>query len=448
MTDAPMDRNSIECRLIVIETHSMRILTNGAPDSPELPRLLLPGDARVAETLTGAIEDTYGLSTIQLALLPGAPGYCAVHEVIDSRRLMHGSLSFTPIDKISSEELQEEDRATVLKIMLGEAQEFGRFARLGWIHELLARTESFRRQDSLPIIRHINQGIDFCLLSLTDSAGHRLWFKAVGEPNTREYALTCELARRFPAYLPKILLTIPEWNGWVMEHAEGVPLNETTAIAPCKLALTALARMQEEISWDARSLSALGASDWTARRIRSLSEPFFEEAQRAMQAQTSAKSRPMTTNELCRLEKDVQSALLEWMNAALPDTLLHGDIGHGNILATSKGPVFLDWAETSLGHPFLSAEHLVADLARSNPVFAGEQDDLRRHYASHWKTYLPPAELEKVRALAPAIGAFAYAVFAWDARRHRSDPIEAWPFLRSMLRRTWRELDRVSEVFQ
>lgn len=141
----------------------------------------------------------------------------------------------------------------------------------------------------------------------------------------------------------------------------------------------------------------------------------------------------------------MESALDEFTSAGVPETLLHGDIGHGNLMATCEGPVFLDWAETCIGHPFLSAEHLLADLARSNPKFAEKQTALRSHYSSRWKAHAQPGDLEKVTALAPAIAAFAYAVSAWDSSRNRQDPTEAWPLIRSMLRRTKRELDQVPE---
>jgi hypothetical protein len=330
--------------------------------------------------------------------------------------------------------------------MKREAPELGRFARIGWIDELLAKTGSHRSSSSIPVIRQLNQGNDFCLLSLKDSTGRKMWFKAVGEPNTREYALTAELTRRFPAFLPRILNTIPEWKGWVMEDVEGVPLNEADIRCQCEQAFTALATMQKEMVTDMASLSALGAIDWTCGRIASLSEPFFAESQRAMQAQISTKSRPLGRSELHQLKNDVEPALREFSDAGVPDTLVHGDIGHGNIITTLNGPVFLDWAETYVGHPFLSAEHLLADLVRSNPPLAAEQTALRTHYAAQWKAQVRPAELEKVTVLAPAIAAFAYAVIAWDANCFRPDPTLVWPLLRSLLRRTKRELEHVSEV--
>lgn len=305
MTDKLNHTRRIECRLVLIEVQSMRILTTSCAAAPLLPRESIPAYTRVAEALTEAIEERYGLSTIQLAILPGseAQSYCAVHEIIGSTEAVTGSLCFTTLDQIASSEFAGDEREFVFKIMAGEVSGLGRFARLGWINELLAKTERYQDRSSSPVFRHLNQGIDFCLLSIADDCGRRLWFKAAGEPNVREYALTAELARRFPAYLPKILATIPEWNGWVMEDVKGVPLNDSDSIHECEQALTALAFMQEEMANDVGSLSALGAKDWTCARTASLLNPLFREAWRAMQAQTSAKSKPLAGSETLSIAK-------------------------------------------------------------------------------------------------------------------------------------------------
>jgi aminoglycoside phosphotransferase (APT) family kinase protein len=146
------------------------------------------------------------------------------------------------------------------------------------------------------------------------------------------------------------------------------------------------------------------------------------------------------------LQKDIEATFHEFMDDRMPETLLHGDIGHGNIITSPNGPVFLDWAETYIGHPFLCSEHLVADLTRSNPLFAQSKTRLRSHYAACWAFFGERDALDKVVALAPAMAAFAYAVIAWDTYRDRPDPTTVWPLLRSMLRRTKFEFEQASEV--
>lgn len=447
MSDSINGLQHSECRLILIDAKSMRILTTSSVAGPLLLRESMPPGTRLAAHLTEAIERRHGLRTIQLTVLPGIGelSFCAVHQILDPPKAALKRHSLATLNEISSNELTDRQRSLVLKIMNGELSELGRFARIGWIDEFVGKFCSHRDRNSIQIIRHLNQGINFSLLYLKGTDGRNLWFKAVGEPNTREYALTLELVRRFPEYLPRIIATIPEWNGWVMRDVKGLPLNESGAIYQCEKALTALAIMQKGMAADIASLSAMGAKDWTCARIKSLLEPFFVEAWRAMQAQTSDKSKPLCGSEFHQLQRDIKSALDEFMNAGIPETLLHGDIGHGNVIATCDAPVFLDWAEAYIGHPFLSAEHLLADLARSNPIFAEKQPALRSHYASHWKGYAQPFELERVTWLAPAIAAFVYAVIAWDASSNRPDPTQAWPLMRSMLRRTKRELEQKAE---
>lgn len=443
----PHDSPSAECRLVVVDSQSLRILTIADTGRPRLPRMRLSPFARGAETLTQAIEQKFGLCTIQLTLRSGSNGLgcCAVHEIVGSTRSKDGSLSFAPLDQIFPGELEDKEQDMVLRVLSRKANELGRFALLGWIDTLLTKLDATQDRSSKPIIRQLNQGTDFCLLSLTYAGGRKLWFKAVGEPNTHEYTLTRELARRFPTYLPKILATIPEWNAWVMEDVEGVPLNESADVHVCEGALTALAVMQKEVAADAASLSALGAKDWKFSRIAALSKAFFLEAKRAMQAQTSSNATPLSNSDLFRLKCDIDVALEEFMYSNIPDTLLHCDIGHGNIIATSRGPVFLDWAETAIGHPYLTAEHLLADFTRLNNVSTKRQSALRRSYSTHWKGYLESRKLDTVTALAPSVAAFVYALMAWDANRNRPDPTRAWPLIRSMLRRTRNELDRIPE---
>jgi hypothetical protein len=140
MTDRPSDPKCIECRLVVIEPDSMRILTTKSAEGALLPHESIPEHTRVAESLTESIERKYGFRTIQLALLPGAEdgGYCAIHEIMGSQQSALRSFVFANLDEIPASEITDTQRLLVLKIMKGEANELGRFARLGWNYELLA----------------------------------------------------------------------------------------------------------------------------------------------------------------------------------------------------------------------------------------------------------------------------------------------------------------------
>ncbi len=247
MTNTLDNLQRIEYRAVLIDGHSKRVLAIATAAGPLLPRVSIPPYTRVAESLTEAIDLRYNLRTIQLCSLPDREQYncCAVLEIVGMQQAMRGPLSFVELDEIASNELTSEERATIQKIMKGVADELGHFGQSGWIEKLLIRLGSYQDRGTRPLIRQLNQGTNFCLLSVTKATGDRVWFKAVGEPNACEYALTIELARRFPGCMPKILATIPEWNGWITQDAGGVPLNESASIDQCERALSALAVMQK-----------------------------------------------------------------------------------------------------------------------------------------------------------------------------------------------------------
>jgi hypothetical protein len=448
-----MQENSIYaqtvcCRLALIEPSSMRIMTINSDSGPLLPCESIHTHSRFAEALTQAVEQIYGLRTIQLALLPGSEeqGYCAVHEILASRSTLSEFLSPVALHEIEPDQLTAEEKAMVIKIMNGHAMDLGRFARVGWISELLCKTESLGISDRMPLVRQLNQGIDFSLLQLTYEDSRSIWFKAVGEPNTHEYALTIELSRQFPMYLPKILACIPDWKGWVSEHVAGVPLNDLCEMHAWGAALEALAVMQKSAIHHTGVLRKAGAKDWGCERLASLSAPFFEDVQRAMLAQGSTKARPLDSGEVRSVRGEIERALVTFTQSGMPDTLLHGDIGHGNILIASDRIVFLDWAETYIGHPFVSAEHLLADYERSQPSLSRGRNSLRQAYAAHWLDVVSSEDLVRTTLLAPAVAAFAYAITVWAATVHGPDPSSAWPVIRSMVRRVKRELDNVPEV--
>ena len=449
MTHSSYQRPSIECRLVLFSAGTMQVLVVPTAEGWHLPHLPLPAASRSAEALSTAVRERFGLVSLQLAMIPDATGssFCTVHEIIATAEALPCQLSFAALNSIASGKLSDRESAIVFRIMKGEASEFGRFAKPGWLAGMFAKLGKRLNIDHLHMVHHLNCGVNFCLLSMVDSDGRKLWFKSVGEPNICEYAITVELARRFPAYLPKILFTIPEWHGWMMEDVSGCPLSDSCSIHQCSQALAALAFMQQEMADYRNVLSALGANDWSYARIFSLIDSFCEDAHRAMLAQTSNRSKSLAASELIELRRGIEDALDQLNGAGIPETLLHPDLGHGNVIATANGPVFLDWASASIGHPFLSAEQMLSDLTRSAEIFGQSQATLRRGYAMQWRRFTSSMEnLDKAAALMPAFAAFVYAMMAWDASRHLPSSKDAWPIVRSMLRRTKRELEVKKEL--
>ncbi len=448
MVDNMKSETTVSFRLVLIEPIPMRIMTIHSDSGPVLPTESIVLHSRTAEALTQKIEETFGLRTIQLALLPapGSQDCCSVHEILPSRSTLPSNMSLATLSEISPHQLTPGETVLISKLMRGEETKLGRFARIGWIDELMLMTRCYGQTTSIPAVRQINQGVNFSLIKLSYEDGDRVWFKAVGEPNTHEYALTLELSRHFPTYLPKLLGSFPQWQGWVAEDVAGQPLSDLDEVRAWESALEALATLQKSAIERVADLRRAGAKEWGCDRLASLAGPFFEDVQRAMLAQVSTKVRPLGGDELRSLKERIEVALIALMGSGMPNTLLHGDIGHGNIIIAPNRIVFLDWAEAYIGHPFMSAEHLLANCELSQPAVSQKVTSLRQTYASYWEDVISPEELAKTTRLAPAVAAFGYAVTTWANAIHGPSPNDIWPTIRSMVRRIKRELDSVLEV--
>ena len=66
--------------------------------------------------------------------------------------------------------------------------------------------------------------------------------------------------------------------------------------------------------------------------------------------------------------------------SGVPDSLEHGDLAADEIILGPMGPVFLDWSDGSITHPFLSA----ASLLRSSDATGGDADVLVAAYLGPW----------------------------------------------------------------
>ena len=62
----------------------------------------------------------------------------------------------------------------------------------------------------------------------------------------------------------------------------------------------------------------------------------------------------------------------------IPETLIHGDLGMGNVARTAEEPLFFDWTEASIGHPFFD----IFDMFFAEDP--SKQTRVRNSYLSAW----------------------------------------------------------------
>ncbi len=324
----------------------------------------------------------------------------------------------------------------------------GPFARLGWFKELREWVEAVVEPLGSHLngsFRQLNASPSFSLVRF-ETEGPALWFKAVGDPNQREFPITSTLAQLFPNYLPRILATRADWNGWLTREVEGRVLCEVQEPALWERSAAALAKLQiDSIDQGARILAA-GARDLGTSALSKLIQPFIEIMAQLMEWQPKVPPPVLRRKELLLLGDRIQSALDALEALGIPETLGHLDLNPGNIVISPNRCAFLDWAEAYVGNPFFSFEYLLEHLRRTLGTASAVEARLIGSYCAQWEQVVPPAAVAEGLALAPFLAVFAYAAGsnAWEDTERLQEPATAG-CLRGLTRRMNHEANNLAD---
>lgn len=198
-----------------------------------------------------------------------------------------------------------------------------------------------------------------------------LWFKESAPALAFEPALTELLARRRPDANPEVvaaegarLLTRdagPQLRG-LLDAGQPAPSWEAVVVL--------YAQLQIGLAEDADALLALGVPD---RRPAALEAAYG----------------PVPA-----------------VGDAVPLTLIHEEVHDGNVFVREGSPVFLDWGEASVSHPFAGLVNTLRAVVDREGWEPGgvEIRRLRDTYLEPWTAFAPIAELREAFAAGYALG--------------------------------------------
>ena len=414
----PFARNMIAWRVLLLRRNASEGLAVETERGLCLPEIEIPEGCRVARSLNEAIKDKWGIDAY--SLYPLDPAGASPIYVIEA-------LSFDA-------EPPESSRWLALNVTLSsefsDPADFEAIRR--WRHKLAASQQDrsidpFAEPGWLPscqdwvaeclqpipltltgVFLQCNASPTFSLIRF-ETDGAAAWFKAVGEPNLREYAVTSLLCTELPAFLPRVLGAKPEWHAWVALEADGTPLSQTSEFPSWRQAARDLAAMQKESRRLASVLLQSGARDIRTNALCSQIDTFVSLMRELMARQVQERPSRLTNSEIDLLEEDLRTALQFLQHDGTPDSLLHLDLHPDNVIAGAGKTVFLDWAEVGVGHPFLSFAYFLEHFRRQFTNSDRLLDSLAHEYLSVWNS---GDSLDTVRTLsASALAAvFAYAI--------------------------------------
>jgi len=288
-------------------------------------------------------------------------------------------------------------------------------------------------------------GPSFCLMRYATS-GPDVWFKAVGEPNTKEYSITIKLAELYPSYLPILIGTHAAWNGWLMLDASSQHLDDTWDLRYWQNAATSLAALQIETIGNAETLMAAGCNDFRLKQLEDLIVPFLDAVAGLMAIQPVSPPRVLTSGDLSFVERKLRTACRSLEMLGFPEALGHTDLNGGNVLVNSERAVFIDWAEGNVGHPFLTFEYLLGLLRRCRPDLESWSNAIRSSYCSTWSAMFSAADLARAFHLTPLVAVLAFAASCpgWQEDIRGLEPNLA-KLLRALARRMYLESEKIGD---
>lgn len=223
------------------------------------------------------------------------------------------------------------------------------------------------------------------------------FFKAAPDVARHEPSLARWLWRHFPRLAPEIIAVDVQRNWLLQREVAGVvmPLVEVREEALWEDAARRLAQLQLESTRHLRELQHLGCPnrslDVLAHRIPRL----VTDAQAMLLGQECGLTRA-EIDHVATLGPTLLTLCEELAHFGLPDALEHGDLYAASILMTMNGPVFMDWSDSSLSHPFFSAFLLVRDAMRMLPEASAEsRRRIRDAYLEPWQAIASPDLLHR-----------------------------------------------------
>lgn len=441
-------------RVIVLGRGGTEVLLVPNGERHILPWVEIPRWQRVVENLTVAVKSDWGEEVACLfepaTELPADgddAGYQAAEHLLTCGNSKMPT-RWMPLSTLRQDSLIEAHDYAAIKQVVGvckgeiERPSAGPFARPGWFGDLRNWIESVIQPMGFHVdgkFRQLNASASFSLVRF-ETEGPALWFKAVGEPNQREFAITCALARFFPEYLPQILSSRPDWNGWLTREVQGTLLANVQEEALWEEVVVALARLQIQSIDHASQILGAGARDLGSAALSNLIQPFMTIVTQLMERQTKIPPPVLDHQDLLRLTDALKSSIARIEATGIPETLGHLDLNPWNIVVADNQCAFLDWAEAYVGSPLFSLEYLLQHARRAFGAGSAIGTRLTQAYCAEWDGIVSPIAMGDALAFTPLLAVFAYAAGneVWKQPQQLQEPTVA-KYLRSLARRMDRE---------
>jgi hypothetical protein len=410
-----------------------QVLARGQGTQLTLPEVDVE-QGRVGISLSSAVREQLHPEVFCLVLPEAAITDLHVLRLQPSRKVLAPGLVWVrPGQLPNAGELE-----TILQHVSATAENFGGYAWYGcvalWLQQQL-RTLGFTIRE----LEQWNGRIGGVLLRVATN-GPDFWFKAVSDFNLREMAIAQLLASRHPAHFPRILATEHGWNAFLLEHVEGTELYDCDDLETWKRTARLLAEIQMDWTGNSDPLLKAGAADLRAATMVAKIPGFLDHVDDAMARQPKTPPVRLTRVDLDELGNALYALCADVATLRFSDGLANADFSPHNTLITSRGPVFIDWAEACASLPLIAGEYMWNRMVVESSDRVQWRSALRTAYLRRWAEGYGAAAMEEAAKLLPAFSIFAVAMFYHERESHGPSPYDS--YLRSLARKLDNALKR------
>lgn len=191
----------------------------------------------------------------------------------------------------------------------------------------------------------------------------RMWAKSVPEIFSHEVRVTLLLADLDPGCVPPVVGADPAGGRIITEHVDGPALSSLVDRPDAwAAALSRLAEIQRVLAAEPTALAIAGVVAAPVGGLAGAVPRLLDDDGLLGSGQPDGLSAAESA-ELRARTPALVDACHALAASGVPDSLEHGDLAADEVILGEMGPVFLDWSDGSITHPFLSAAALLADGA-------------------------------------------------------------------------------------
>jgi hypothetical protein len=224
-----------------------------------------------------------------------------------------------------------------------------------------------------------------CVLHV-DTDGGPIYLKAVAQPFSHEPVITRIIGQRHRGHAPDVLVVSAGESWMLMRGFRGQPLEVLRDTRIWEQTLAAYARIQVDMIPHAHSLISLGCPD---RNVDSLAAGIDY-----LLSDLPAGLHDAEIEELTRLAPILRTLCYDLIDCGIPLTLEHGDFRPTNIVIQDAKPVYFDWSDSAISHPFFDFAHF---LSHTEPDM---HEPLRAAYLLRWQSFQTEEKLHQACLLA------------------------------------------------